>query len=108
MLLGIDLGTTNSLAGWIFTLVFIKGIAAVFAAVLFLSLPLTYLAQALGYGTRYAATTLTLALGTGLLFQELGQSWFFCLLLMPMVTAGLQVLTTRLSKMRWLRIAARD
>ena len=94
-----------TIIGWILSLIFIKAIAAIVAALLVLCLPLTYLVQSLAYGTRHVVTTLAFALATALLFREVGQPWFFCLVLTPYVTAGLHGLAARLSKMRWLQRA---
>lgn len=88
---------------WIAMVLFFKGVVAILLAVVLLALPLTYLVQALGYGTRHVATTLGLAVGAGLLFRETGQPWFFCLALTPLVTAAMQALSTWLSKRDWLR-----
>lgn len=95
----------TTVGGWVYAVLFIKFIAALFAGLIFLSLPLTYLVQAVGLGTRYVVITLSLAMGAGLLFMESGQPWFFCLLAMPLVTAVLQRASGRVVKAGWFRVA---
>lgn len=96
--------------GWLLWLVFFKGVLAGAAALAVLSLPLTLIVQAIGYGQRFAFATIGIGLCGGFVLSRTVEDAglrnvgpLLCMLAVAIAQSLLQAIATRVARLRIFR-----